>query len=165
MICFKFLCLTESKLLSDSIITQKMGFIFSFLLATWAIFPLQKVRAGPIVTPYDSQPRSNCRYLPGDANWPSPRDWATLNSTVGGKLIQTVPLAAPCHDPTYNQEVCTQYQALWAFPNYQYILDLSNLKCIYLTGDVVKTTQHRSFLHFSQMAAVTLTPRNLHHVS
>lgn len=92
--------------------------MFSLLLATCAILSLQKVRAGPVATPSDSQSRSNCRYLPGDANWPSLRDWANLNSTVEGRLIQTVPLAAPCHDPTYNQAVCTQYLASWAFPTY-----------------------------------------------
>lgn len=101
--------------------------MFSLLLATCAILSLQKVRAGPVATPSDSQSRSNCRYLPGDVNWPSLRDWANLNSTVEGRLIQTVPLAAPCHDPTYNQAVCTQYLASWAFPTYQYVLDLSNL--------------------------------------
>ncbi|GAB1314564.1 FAD-dependent isoamyl alcohol oxidase [Madurella fahalii] len=40
---------------------------------------------------------SRCRYIPGDAGWPSRRDWARLNATVGGRLIATVPLAHVCH--------------------------------------------------------------------
>ncbi|KXX75975.1 Bifunctional solanapyrone synthase [Madurella mycetomatis] len=38
-----------------------------------------------------------CRYIPGDAGWPSRRDWARLNATVGGRLIATVPVAHVCH--------------------------------------------------------------------
>lgn len=38
-----------------------------------------------------------CRYIPGDAGWPRPEHWSQLNSTVGGRLIPTVPLASVCH--------------------------------------------------------------------
>lgn len=51
-----------------------------------------------------------CRYIPGDAGWPSQKDWQRLNATVGGRLTATVPLAHVCHDsrlfPAYNETAC-----------------------------------------------------------
>ncbi|CAJ2514332.1 Uu.00g024510.m01.CDS01 [Anthostomella pinea] len=38
-----------------------------------------------------------CRTLPGDSDWPSVRAWNALNSTVGGRLIQGVPVAQVCY--------------------------------------------------------------------
>ncbi|KAI1207620.1 FAD-binding domain-containing protein [Annulohypoxylon truncatum] len=58
---------------------------------------------------------TKCKYLPGDANWPSHDEWATLNSTVGGRLIATVPLGSPCHDPTYDGELCVSLQNQWLY--------------------------------------------------
>ncbi|KAF9631087.1 putative fad fmn-containing isoamyl alcohol oxidase protein [Lasiodiplodia theobromae] len=58
----------------------------------------------------------SCRSFPGDDLWPSVADWAQLNDTVGGRLIATVPLGAPCHDPTYDSTVCSTLQASWTSP-------------------------------------------------
>jgi len=58
----------------------------------------------------------NCRKLPQDKSWPSPGQWDALNKTVDGKLVSTVPLAAPCHDPHYDEAACTTLKANWAFP-------------------------------------------------
>lgn len=38
-----------------------------------------------------------CRYIPGDAGWPTTKEWQKLNSTVGGRLVATVPLGHVCH--------------------------------------------------------------------
>ncbi|KAI2470764.1 FAD-binding domain-containing protein [Annulohypoxylon bovei var. microspora] len=56
-----------------------------------------------------------CKYLPGDVNWPSQDEWTTLNSTVHGRLIATVPLGSPCHDPTYDEELCASLQEQWLY--------------------------------------------------
>ncbi len=56
-----------------------------------------------------------CRYMPGDAAWPSANAWRELNATVGGRLIATVPLAAPCHDPTYDAQQCAAIKSNWTF--------------------------------------------------
>ncbi|KAF1948088.1 FAD-binding domain-containing protein [Byssothecium circinans] len=40
---------------------------------------------------------TTCRYIPGDAGWPSAKEWQQLNATVGGRLIATVPLGSVCH--------------------------------------------------------------------
>ncbi|UNI17859.1 hypothetical protein JDV02_004173 [Purpureocillium takamizusanense] len=58
----------------------------------------------------------SCRCLPGDACWPSDRTWAKLNATVGGRLVATVPIGSPCHDPTYDAAACAALQASWKNP-------------------------------------------------
>ena len=65
---------------------------------------------------------SKCRCFPGDACWPGPKDWAALNKTVGGKLVATVPVAAPCHDSPYapyNATTCKLLQDYWYRPEVQ----------------------------------------------
>jgi hypothetical protein len=64
-------------------------------------------------------PRAPCRCLPGDSCWPSAQDWSRLNGTVEGRLVATVPLAAPCHDPMYSSAECLNIKNLWTFPNLQ----------------------------------------------
>ncbi|KDN71861.1 putative FAD binding domain-containing protein, partial [Colletotrichum sublineola] len=56
-----------------------------------------------------------CKYLPGDAGWPSADAWARLNETVGGRLIATVPLGSPCHGAAYNATECARLQDAWLF--------------------------------------------------
>ena len=55
-------------------------------------------------------PNDTCRYIPGDAGWPSYSDWTQLNLTVGGRLIATVPVGHVCHKSgpfaAYNQTAC-----------------------------------------------------------
>ncbi|KAI4242030.1 MAG: hypothetical protein L6R40_004257 [Gallowayella cf. fulva] len=86
---------------------------FSTLLAaTFAFASFQLAHSQAAVAS-----RPSCRCLPGDSCWPKSQEWAKLNNTVGGRLIATVPLAAPCHDPTYNAAECKKIKDLWDFPN------------------------------------------------
>ncbi|KAI0881334.1 FAD-binding domain-containing protein [Annulohypoxylon maeteangense] len=62
-----------------------------------------------------------CRVIPGDQSWPNLTDWNALNQTVHGKLIATVPIAAPCHHSlgdaaTFNQDQCDALRDNWFFP-------------------------------------------------
>ncbi|KAK8023735.1 FAD-linked oxidoreductase patO [Apiospora rasikravindrae] len=64
-----------------------------------------------------------CRTIPGDAAWPDISAWTKLNDTVGGKLIATVPIAAPCHkilngapNSLYDEEQCAVLRDHWHFP-------------------------------------------------
>jgi hypothetical protein len=61
----------------------------------------------------------DCHCLPGDKCWPSAEKWDALNSTVGGRLIATVPVGSPCHDPTYDAAACKELQTDWNFPQTQ----------------------------------------------
>ncbi|KAI2627948.1 FAD-binding domain-containing protein [Hypomontagnella submonticulosa] len=60
---------------------------------------------------------SICRTIPGDDAWPSIADWDHLNQTVHGKLIATVPIAAPCHGDAFDQEKCDALRDTWFFPS------------------------------------------------
>ncbi|OQE00370.1 hypothetical protein PENVUL_c053G00023 [Penicillium vulpinum] len=59
---------------------------------------------------------SQCRCMPTDSCWPSVKEWSRFNSTVGGRLVKTVPLASPCHAPSYNATECQYIQDQWVQP-------------------------------------------------
>ncbi|KAL2195083.1 hypothetical protein P885DRAFT_41417 [Corynascus similis CBS 632.67] len=59
---------------------------------------------------------TQCKCFPGDACWPSASAWNTLNETVGGRLIATVPLAQACHDPNYDPARCQTLRDGWQNP-------------------------------------------------
>lgn len=64
-----------------------------------------------------------CRVIPGDSTWPEADVWAELSSTLNGKLIANVPIAAPCHDSLFgqanalfNQDECDTLRDNWFLP-------------------------------------------------
>lgn len=61
-------------------------------------------------------PSAQCLCLPGEPCWPAPATWSTLNTTVGGALVQTIPIGNPCHDPNYDAAACTALQQNWFNP-------------------------------------------------
>ncbi|QSZ36175.1 hypothetical protein DSL72_007300 [Monilinia vaccinii-corymbosi] len=63
---------------------------------------------------------SSCRALPGDHSWPSATEWNSLNHTVDGRLIATVPIGSPCHDPHYNPTECAYVKANLDNPSLHY---------------------------------------------
>jgi hypothetical protein len=63
--------------------------------------------------------KANCKCFPGDPCWPSDSEWDRLNSTVDGRLIATVPLGSPCHDPSFNAEECKHLQSEWLYSSIQ----------------------------------------------
>ena len=60
-----------------------------------------------------------CRCFPGDACWPSDREWARFNRSIDGQLVTTVPLGAPCHEPNYDAEACDALRQAWLLPEVQ----------------------------------------------
>lgn len=66
-----------------------------------------------------------CRYLPHDRGWPVLEEWKSLNASVSGRLIQTVPAANVCHDPTYNETLCAAIRESWIYPWGQYVSEVS----------------------------------------
>ena len=83
--------------------------------------------------PTPGKTNNGCRFMPTDAGWPSAKTWTSLNKTVHGQLIATVPIAAPCHDgvapagglsrdwPKYDEQKCTELQERWLEPELQYV--------------------------------------------
>jgi hypothetical protein len=57
--------------------------------------------------------RQRCRSIPGDAGWPTADSWSKLNATVGGRLIATVPLAAPCFEKDFDAQKCAYIKEQW----------------------------------------------------
>ncbi|KAI1383023.1 FAD-binding domain-containing protein [Hypoxylon trugodes] len=74
----------------------------------------------------DHEAQSYCRSIPGDADWPDPNAWDTLNRTVGGNLIATTPISSVCHHSSslgttgsisdYDKEACDTLRNNWFFP-------------------------------------------------
>ncbi|KAI0758134.1 FAD/FMN-containing isoamyl alcohol oxidase MreA [Fomes fomentarius] len=62
----------------------------------------------------------DCRCFPGDTCWPTLSEWDRLNETLDGKLVATVPLAAPCHDPIHNTTRCQVLRDSWQWPQEHY---------------------------------------------
>ncbi|ORX92396.1 hypothetical protein BCR34DRAFT_581123 [Clohesyomyces aquaticus] len=79
-----------------------------FLVAAATLFAVQvKARPGSA---------STCHCLPGDVCWPSDQTWGALNETVGGRLLKTIPIGSPCHEPAYSKDECTTLQSQWSLP-------------------------------------------------
>jgi hypothetical protein len=76
-----------------------------------------------------SSQTAKCRTYPGDAAWPTAAEWHAFNQTIGGRLVATVPLAAPCHNDewaVYNNETCAALQHGWLEPQTQYVARLDH---------------------------------------
>ncbi|KAF2848176.1 FAD-binding domain-containing protein [Plenodomus tracheiphilus IPT5] len=54
-----------------------------------------------------------CKVFPGDAKWPSQPEWDAFNQTVGGRLVATVPLGAPCHGSSFDNATCAALKSEW----------------------------------------------------
>lgn len=79
------------------------------------------ISAAALVPKDDSFTReaSQCRCFPGDACWPSKADWDLFNTTLGGKLVATTPIAASCHDSAfgpYDSQRCAKLRSVWDYP-------------------------------------------------
>lgn len=55
----------------------------------------------------DPTPPVPCKIFPDDDAWPPETEWARLNETLGGALLQPKPAAAACYQgPDFNLEQC-----------------------------------------------------------
>jgi len=84
---------------------------FALLLVT--------ARAAPSLL---TNPVSACRCLPSDACWPTSAEWNQFNNSVSGALQSLVPVAAACHDPTYDASRCAATNASYLDSSYRVTL-------------------------------------------
>lgn len=65
--------------------------------------------------------RPACKVFPGDAEWPSQSTWHNFDELLGGALIETVPVAAPCYNNlgVYDAERCAAVRDSFANPYFQ----------------------------------------------
>lgn len=86
--------------------------------------PLIAAAAIAAVSAQETYPvASDCKVFPGDEAWPSDAEWASLNETVGGRLVKTVPVGSPCHDPNYNATLCDEIKQEWSWEEIQYAIE------------------------------------------
>ncbi|KAI0967872.1 hypothetical protein F4678DRAFT_475012 [Xylaria arbuscula] len=71
-----------------------------------------------------------CRYLPGDADWPSETAWSKLNSTVGGRLIAGAPVGHQCYGTDANETICASVQESWTILD-PFLNDPVNVQSMY----------------------------------
>jgi hypothetical protein len=64
---------------------------------------------------------NQCKSFPEDKSWPSQAEWDSLNKTVGGRLVATVPLGAPCHGSTFDDATCESLKKDWQYEKIQYV--------------------------------------------
>ncbi|EED18847.1 conserved hypothetical protein [Talaromyces stipitatus ATCC 10500] len=67
----------------------------------------------------NSTAKSHCKPLPGDSSWPSPSEWNTFNSLLGGSLIKASPAAAACYGLEYSAEKCASIISDWDTEGFQ----------------------------------------------
>lgn len=66
--------------------------------------------------PNQKRTEAACKYMPGDAAWPSPLTWTLLDLLLGSNaLITGSPAAAVCYAswPQYDQAQCDEITANW----------------------------------------------------
>lgn len=81
-----------------------------------------------------STPKPPCKTYPGTPEWPSELVWRVFDSLVGGRLVKTVPLAAPCFNgwPEVKDEVkCAVVKSRWGVPRFQCAPHFSNVSVAY----------------------------------
>ncbi|KAF8242132.1 FAD/FMN-containing isoamyl alcohol oxidase MreA [Wilcoxina mikolae CBS 423.85] len=103
---------------------------------------------------------NNCRVFPGDKSWPTKRDWTTLNKTVSGRLIGTIPIGSPCHDPNYHAEKCLFLQKNWRDPGLQYIIPPPPLHVRAYSINVSHPTHISAAIRFAKIHNIRLVIRN-----
>ncbi|ETS80656.1 hypothetical protein PFICI_08185 [Pestalotiopsis fici W106-1] len=66
-------------------------------------------------TPYSALPR--CKVTPSDPDWPSITDWQSLNSSIDGALISTIPIASSCYagNPFGASDSCDDVSFGWGY--------------------------------------------------
>lgn len=60
-----------------------------------------------------SQTNGDCKTFPGDSNFPRPAVWVALDRLLGGALIKTTPIGAPCYKNSgvYDAAKCADISA------------------------------------------------------
>ncbi|RYP36322.1 hypothetical protein DL767_003475 [Monosporascus sp. MG133] len=64
--------------------------------------------------------QQTCKLTPLDADWPSEADWSALNTTLGGSLIKTQPVASSCYpgNPFHSSQPCEIVKKEWGYSYY-----------------------------------------------
>ncbi|PGH19693.1 hypothetical protein AJ80_03848 [Polytolypa hystricis UAMH7299] len=58
-------------------------------------------------TIFGASGRGHCRCTPEKPCWPSTTKWRALNDSIDGNLLSLKPVGYVCHNPTYDEEACS----------------------------------------------------------
>ncbi|KAJ5918308.1 FAD linked oxidase N-terminal [Penicillium verhagenii] len=107
--------------------------------------------------------RGQCRLLPGDKSWPSDSVWGQFDELLGGALIKTVPLAAPCYpsSPEYDSDTCKNVTDEWTNSNL-HAADPASIMWPLFEGEVLLAhwAQHLFILHHRRVQLAVNFARN-----
>ncbi|KAG7094814.1 hypothetical protein E1B28_005627 [Marasmius oreades] len=73
-----------------------------------------------------------CRILPTDSSWPAQGVWDAFNRSVDGRLIKTVPIGHPCHEPAFDEVQCDIVRSNWRNPAFHELSPSSVMDPIFL---------------------------------
>lgn len=96
-----------------------MGVFQTSLLVTGAILAGSAAASnGTCSSPYSGLPQ--CKVTPADPEWPSIAEWQSLNSSVGGALLTTVPAASSCYsgNPFDSPDSCDDVIDGWGYSSF-----------------------------------------------
>ncbi|KAL0569699.1 hypothetical protein V5O48_012259, partial [Marasmius crinis-equi] len=60
-----------------------------------------------------AQSPPSCRTFPTDDSWPATDVWDAFNRSIDGRLVKTIPVGTPCHDPNFDEQKCSIVQESW----------------------------------------------------
>ncbi|KAF5486026.1 FAD-linked oxidoreductase hmp9 [Colletotrichum fructicola] len=64
--------------------------------------------------------RRECKCAPGDECWPAESVWKEFDTDLGGKLVETQPIAQSCYDgPAKDLEACAHVAEMWSDQDFQ----------------------------------------------
>ncbi|KAL0564207.1 hypothetical protein V5O48_017845, partial [Marasmius crinis-equi] len=86
-----------------------------------------------LVTPSFTQAAlPSCRTFPTDDSWPATDVWDAFNRSVDGRLIKTIPIATPCHDPSFDEQQCAVIQQSWHKYDFHEAIPASIMNSVFL---------------------------------
>lgn len=80
---------------------------------------------GPAMNGSLEEEPGSCKTFPGDEDWPLDEDWGVFDRLLGGALISTVPVAAPCYNSEWGPKdlaKCNDVINRFGTPPLQYVL-------------------------------------------
>ncbi|RDA94095.1 hypothetical protein CP533_5266 [Ophiocordyceps camponoti-saundersi (nom. inval.)] len=105
---------------SSSVYWFDHGFNWRAFVAFFAgVWPLL-LFASSVVTARLQSPPSVCRCVPDDDCWPPDEAWDVFNSSLGGNLIKSRPVAISCYvGPEQDARQCSHVNAMWSDKAFQ----------------------------------------------
>ncbi|KAF6834701.1 FAD binding domain-containing protein [Colletotrichum plurivorum] len=86
--------------------------------------------------PIEARAQGRCKTFPGDFLWPHDIIWKLFDVLLGGALVKTVPIAAPCYDSfgVKNPSECAFLTANWGNNSFYHIEHPTSVNAVLFQG-------------------------------